>query len=224
MTSAAAVEAEFLQHARALGQLVAAGYVEHQDEICRGLKEMARNDLALRYYLIAASANPNMRRLSGAQSFAVYADDVVMMRFNLWIPRAHRPNGVDTMYDKYFSIDVPHNHSYDFFTVGVIGPGYVSDFFETSADLTDVVAGDTIDFEREWTDQLELGRTFFVPQQSVFHLQRYPESFSVSLNLIPHQPVVRGGKQLILASDRRTVETVLYATPQGPVAAENEAA
>jgi hypothetical protein len=61
-------------------------------------------------------------------------------RLNAWYPDSKTVTvELETQLNDYFSIDSCHNHSVDFFTVGLLGPGYTTEFRETTEDLSDAV-------------------------------------------------------------------------------------
>src|SRR5690606_25176669 len=152
----------------------------------------------------------------GAQSFALYSDDVFMLRINNWYPKARLSVEGDDEYRKYFSIGICHNHNFDFFTTCVVGPGYTSDFLETEDDVSALEEGDEVRFSRGWSVGLGLGDTMFVPRETHFHTQQLPDAFSATINLIPLAGQSQSGRQYTLCDDRRTVKRVIVGDVRPP--------
>lgn len=187
-----------------LAEHVRAGHATHVAQITEAMSALADRNVALRYFLFRATVDARFRRLTSAQSFYVYGCDAFYFRLNAWYPERRMARiELETELNQYFSIDSCHNHSVDFFTVGLLGPGYTTEFCHTADDLSDVGVGDTVRFDRCWNDQLSLGRALFVPKSHIFHTQYAPEAYSLSLNLIVREPVTC--RQFRLADDKRTI-------------------
>lgn len=178
----------------------------NRGDILEEMKGFAHQHEALRFFLATAIANARYRTLSSAQSFFLFGNDHFRMRINAWYPQAGRTGNTKERFETFFSIDRCHNHSADLFTVGVFGPGYTTQFKESSQDLKQVVVGDRIAFDRVWDDQLEMGRALFIPKSTVFHTQFCPSEYSMSLNLVIDQTA--DCLQFELENDRETVRRV----------------
>ncbi|RUL69181.1 transposase [Dyella choica] len=117
-----------------------------------------------------------------AQVFALGGGRNFFMRANFW-PAAH-----DSMYQasgpRPFFYDLPHDHNFDFLTVGYYGPGYLSDFYEY--EYNDVVGylGEIIKLRYVGREALPQGRTMLYRTSVDIHNQLPPESFSVSINVV----------------------------------------
>lgn len=212
---------EFKCRVERLSTLVKDGARTNHDEIMHELSGFPSHHEALRYFLTSAISDPSRRRLLSAQSFFLYANDHMLIRINAWYPQSGRSGNLRERFDSFFTIDRCHNHSADFFTVGILGPGYTSEFKETSQDLEQVSLGDKITFDRVWEDQLNIGKTIFLPKGSLFHTQFAPKEYSMSLNLI----VDNGASclQFELGEDRETV-TKVYDFVEGDQVSRQKAA
>ena len=190
-----------------LEKLVGDSFIDNQEEICYELTKLTHNNLALRYFLYSALKDAEKRNLVAAQSFMVHVSKLFYIRINLWYPlQGVAMTTLNDALENYFSVDLPHNHNYDFFTVGILGPGYVSDFLISSQETGCLRAGDTVSFDSEFRTKLSLGKSIFVPKDTHYHTQYAPEEFSVSLNLIP--TVELFSRQIVLLKDRKTVDKV----------------
>ncbi|MDI1296586.1 MAG: hypothetical protein PSY12_12000 [bacterium] len=199
----------FNQRIQTLKDLISQGYVAHQDKICSELSALAYDDLAIRFCIDRLASDPFSKVMRGAQSFILMQCNEFMLRINLWFPETKLPSSVLERYDDYFSVGVCHNHNFDFFTLGILGRGYTSKFFETADVLGEKWRGDEIDFSRSWEVSLAQGVSIFVKRDSQFHVQFAPEDFSISLNLIPRQKILDDDRQFIMCRDMRTIDKVL---------------
>lgn len=108
------------------------------------------------------------------------------MRANFWPARqdpAVKVNGGKT----YF-YGVPHDHNFDFMTVGYYGPGYGSDFYEYRYEDVAGYAGEKVDLKYVGRHYLPVGRVMLYRCSVDVHDQVPPESFSISVNVMIRQP------------------------------------
>lgn len=187
--------------------LVISGYEDHREEVLGELTGLSENHAALRYYLDMCKTRAVGRRLIGAQSFLVFSCAEFYLRLNIWLPEERSRSLFSEARGRYYSIGVCHNHSVDFFTVGLFGSGYSSDFFMTDQNLVGLKAGDKLEFTETRTLQLSKGKAVFVRRDRDFHIQYYPTELSISLNLIPIAE--RSPAQYTVDMKNRTVEKVL---------------
>lgn len=195
----------------ALEPLVQAGHRRNAEKINDVMGQFSRNALAVRMLLLRLAGNEVAFALSGAQSFFLYATDSFALRLNAWYPVPRLNQDAVTDFLEYFSIGFCHNHNFDFFTTCVLGEGYHSQFLETSVDTETLTTGSQVPFDREWEERLTLGSSLFVPRDTVFHTQKVPDSFSVTINLIPVGGRSRSGRQYTLDEDRHRVRRVIIA-------------
>lgn len=184
------------------------GHCAKADEICSLAETLCEDELALRYFTKSALTSSEKRKLSAAQSFLVYSCAEFVTRINLWFPNDARvpERSIDDL-RQYFSYNLCHNHNYDFFTVCLLGSGYAADFFTASQDLTSLKAGDEVVPDIEWSMKLPKGASLFVPKDTHFHTQFEPESFSVTLNLVPVAPTET--RQYLLHQNSRRVQRII---------------
>lgn len=201
------IESDFKDAVAAIAPYILDDYVANSDTICGLMCAFAENRLALRYFLFRAGVDERFRRLTSAQSFYVFGCNEFHFRMNAWYPASSLADSTRArLLDEYFSIDSCHNHSVDFFTVGLLGPGYTTEFRESLEDLSNHGIGDKVTFSRSWNDRLTEGKALFVRKSSIFHTQYKPESYSVSLNLVVREPV--RCKQFSLEDDKETIRDV----------------
>lgn len=86
-----------------------------------------------------------------------------------------------------FFYDLPHDHNFSFLTVGYLGPGYWSDYYRFDG-RADVQPGDAAGLVFEERARLEPGKLMLYRAHRDVHVQRPPDRFSVSLNILGATP------------------------------------
>lgn len=202
-----AVECSFLEVVEEITALVDHGHTANTDRILTLMSALSADGLALRYFLYKGCLDARFRKLTSAQSFFVYGCESFYLRLNAWYAKSTLVDSQSVgRLERYFSIDNCHNHSFDFFTVGLLGSGYTTDFGSTSENLSNLQVGDRIRFDRVWSDQLTRGRAFFVEKGVMFHTQYAPADYSVSLNLMIRKDQLC--RQFSLGADKETVSEI----------------
>lgn len=105
-----------------------------------------------------------------------------MIRANLWPAEADsvvRQSGTDP-----FFYHVPHDHNFSFLTVGYLGPGYWSDYYEFDYDAVIGFPGEKVDLRFVEKSRLEQGKVMLYRAHKDIHLQLPADSLSVSLNIV----------------------------------------
>lgn len=160
-------------------------HIANAEQILACIQNWAYTGDAIRFFVNRSLNNPLYTILVGDNSFIVHVEELFSVRLNVWHPFGSNVSAVNSNdIARFKRIDQVHNHNYDFFTVGVLGPGYCSDFKVTQNSESWEI-GDTVIFDRTFSVQLSLGEALFVPKDTFFHRQHAPSSFSVSLNVIP---------------------------------------
>lgn len=164
------------------------------------------DDLAARASLLAALARDRgfladlaiaelKDRCSGQVAHNVYGPQVFMLRppngryvlrANFW-PAAADP-AVRASGTAPFFYDLPHDHNFSFLTVGYLGPGYWSDYYEYDGAAPAGYAGEPVDLRFVERSQLGEGRVLLYRAHRDIHVQHPPERFSVSLNILASDP------------------------------------
>lgn len=87
-----------------------------------------------------------------------------------------------------FVYDVPHDHNFDFLTVGYCGPGYASDYYEY--DYADVAGYPGEDAGLRFVERsvLKPGKLMLYRRHVDLHSQLPPDSLSVSVNVMRLDP------------------------------------
>ncbi len=108
------------------------------------------------------------------------------LRANIWPARgdpAYQASGAAS-----FVYGLPHDHNFDFVTVGYFGPGYVSDYYEYDYASVSGEEGEAVDLRFVERSALSEGRVLHYRAHRDVHCQHPPESLSVSLNICAANP------------------------------------
>lgn len=86
-----------------------------------------------------------------------------------------------------FLYHVPHDHAFDFLTVGYMGPGYWSDHYEHDGTLLGL-PGEKVALRHVESSALSEGRVLLYRAHRDIHVQRPPDRMSISLNILTSLP------------------------------------
>jgi hypothetical protein len=104
------------------------------------------------------------------------------MRPNIWPSRDEhifRASAPDT-----FVYELPHDHNFDFLTVGYFGPGYWSDYWEFDYEAVAGVVGEPAGLRYVERSPLEQGKVMHYRAHRDVHSQLPPDALSVSINIM----------------------------------------
>lgn len=90
-----------------------------------------------------------------------------------------------------FFYHVPHDHNFSFLTVGYLGPGYWSDYYEYDHGAVVGVPGEKVDLRFVETAKLDPGKVMLYRAHRDVHNQLPADEMSVSINVMeasPRQP------------------------------------
>jgi len=118
-----------------------------------------------------------------------------------------------------FFYGVPHDHNFSFLTVGYLGPGYWSDYYEY--DYRSVVGypGEHVNLRFIEKARLEEGKVMLYRAHKDIHLQLPADAMSVSLNILEasHSSVFRDQYEFDL--DNQTIAKIMTRTALEPMLA-----
>lgn len=109
-----------------------------------------------------------------------------LIRANFW-PAADDPTLLASGSEHNF-YHQPHDHNFDFLTVGYAGPGYRSRWYECDPPIRDGHIGATVHLVPVEEGQLTPGRILHYRAHRDVHDQLPPEALSISINIIPERP------------------------------------
>lgn len=123
----------------------------------------------------------------GPQVFMLHPPDGrFVLRANFW-PAAGDSVLRDSGPSAFF-YDMPHDHNFSFLTVGYLGPGYWSDYYDYDGDAVVGMPGEDAGLRFVERSRLAEGRLLLYRAHRDVHAQRPPDSFSVSLNILAADP------------------------------------
>jgi hypothetical protein len=118
-----------------------------------------------------------------------------------------------------FFYNVAHDHNFSFLTVGYLGPGYWSDYYEY--DYGDVVGfpGEAVNLKYVEKARLEQGKVLLYRAHKDVHLQLPADAMSVSLNIVEtsHSTTFRDQYRFDLENSR--IEGIMTRTSLEPMLA-----
>ena len=142
------------------------------DLVIEELKRQCSDQLARNQY------GPQVILLHSARSF--------LIRANFW-PAEGDSVVVNSGKDPFF-YGVPHDHNFSFLTVGYLGPGYWSDYFEYDYERVVGFPGEKVDLRFVERSRLSEGKVMLYRRHRDVHLQLPPDALSVSLNILASSP------------------------------------
>lgn len=159
-------------------------------------------------------------RLSGQRATNRYSAQVVMLqpptgrffiRANFWpgnddaVMRDSGPSA--------FLYGVPHDHNFSFLTVGYVGPGYWSDYYEYDHEQAVGRVGEKIDLRAVGRSRLAEGRVMLYRAHRDVHNQWPADAFSVSLNVMEVSERQGWTDQYRFDVDKGEISGILNAAP-----------
>ena len=104
------------------------------------------------------------------------------LRANIWPSMGDamvRASGKDT-----FVLELPHDHNFNFLTLGYFGPGYWSDFYEADYDAIAGYIGEPVALRHIGRQRLEEGMIQLYRAHIDVHAQLPADALSVSVNVV----------------------------------------
>jgi hypothetical protein len=125
------------------------------------------------------------------------------LRANIWLP-IEQGARTELFQKRLYSYELPHDHNFNFLTVGYFGSGYTTDIFEYEWENCLGYLGERAQTRFLGRYQLHPGRVMLYRGGRDIHIQYAPEDVSVSLNLMGRNVDVRWDQQYIfdLEGDR----------------------
>lgn len=131
------------------------------------------------------------------------------MRANIW-PSRHEAVMRDSG-EAAFAYGLPHDHNFDFLTIGYHGRGYRSDHYELDPARVTGTIGEQVDLRFVESSVLHIGRVMHYRARRDVHCQYAPETLSVSINLMHSAPHQRWQDQFQYDVERGRIARVLTA-------------
>jgi hypothetical protein len=173
------------------------------------VSEFANNGAALREFINNIGAGGKWPSMSGAQSFLLENNSYFYIRINIWYPSSNL--AALQIYRRYLSIEECHNHNFNFFTTCVLGPGYTTDFFTDLNHQMIKKPGDKVELTFNRKLKLSKGQVLFVERDSDYHIQHWPDGYSITLNLVPVGKDNFSAQQYIIDFTTKLVKIIIAA-------------
>jgi len=179
-----------------LVDLLESGHFDPDDEasiasFAPALRRLARN----RTFLGDLVVDELKQRCAGQVERNHYSAQVILLhtsprrfgiRANLW-PAAGDSVVADSGREAFF-YGMPHDHNFSFLTVGYLGPGYWSDYYEYDYERTVGFTGEKVELKFVERSRLSEGKVMLYRRFRDIHSQMPPDSLSVSLNIVAISP------------------------------------
>jgi hypothetical protein len=151
------------------------------------LRRLGNNRDFLAEAMLAELKDPK----GGEEDASAYGPQVIMlsglgseyfMRANFW--PGHGDHVFRASGKNAFSYELPHDHNFDFLTLGYFGPGYASDYYEYDYDAVTGMVGEKAGLRFIERSTLDPGKLMLYRAHLDVHSQLPPESLSVSVNIM----------------------------------------
>lgn len=118
-----------------------------------------------------------------------------------------------------FLYGLPHDHNFSFLTVGYLGPGYWSDYYEYDYGSVVGYPGEHVDLRFVEKARLEQGKVMLYRAHKDIHLQLPADAMSVSINILEtsHSSVFRDQYRFDL--EKQTIDGIMTRTSLEPMLA-----
>lgn len=155
------------------------------------LRALSRN----RRFLADLAIDELKTRCAGQRRTNPYSAQVMLLRppSDRYVLRAafwpaERDHVMRTSGPAAFLYHVPHDHGFDFLTVGYLGPGYGSDYYDYDGESVDGAPGEAVALRFVERSTLSEGRMLLYRANRDIHAQLPAQSLSVSLNILASRP------------------------------------
>jgi len=114
------------------------------------------------------------------------ASEKYFIRANFW--PSERDSVFKTSGNSPFFYHVPHDHNFSFLTVGYLGPGYWSEYYEYDFGAVTGIPGEKVDLRFVEKSRLEPGKVMLYRAHRDVHNQLPADDMSVSINIMHASP------------------------------------
>lgn len=135
------------------------------------------------------------------------------IRANIW-PSAE-DHILQSSGEKQFFYHVPHDHSFNFLTIGYYGPGYRSNYFEYDYDAVAGYPGEIVPLRFIENSALDEGKVMLYRASIDVHDQLPGESMSISLNIMQDDVLGYAHDQYGFDLEKNTVSSLMNRVSAG---------
>jgi hypothetical protein len=118
-----------------------------------------------------------------------------------------------------FFYGVPHDHNFSFLTVGYLGPGYWSDYYEYDYAQVHGFTGEPVDLRFVEKSRLEQGKVMLYRAHRDVHNQLPADETSISINILGSTPCHHLRDQYRFDLERGRIDGILNRTALEPLIA-----
>lgn len=118
-----------------------------------------------------------------------------------------------------FFYGVPHDHNFSFLTVGYLGPGYWSEYYEYDYEQVSGYTGEKVDLKFIEKSKLDQGKVMLYRTHKDVHNQLPADEMSISLNILETDYSIALRDQYRFNLERSEVDGILTITPLEPLLA-----
>lgn len=111
-----------------------------------------------------------------------------------------------------FFYDMPHDHNFPFLTIGYLGPGYWSDYYEYDVAAITGLPGEPAGLRFVERSRLEPGKLMLYRMRRDVHAQLPPDAFSVSLNILGSDVAQPWLDQFVFDTGANTIQRPITCT------------
>lgn len=193
--------------------------LRHEDGVVHAATALARL-AANSDFLVQRAVEELKDHCSAQQRSNNYGAQVLMLhqvpgryfvRANFW-PALDDPVVQASGTDHYF-YHIPHDHNFDFVTVGYAGPGYRSRWFEYDHDSIAGYVGEPVALVPVEDGMLHQGRVLHYRAHRDVHDQLPPSRLSISLNIVPEAAMAQWRNQYLFDVHRACITGLPTITP-----------
>lgn len=130
-----------------------------------------------------------------------------LLRANFW-PAEGDGVMVNSGRDRFF-YGLPHDHNFSFLTVGYVGSGYWSDYYEYDHGSVAGIPGEEVELRFVERSRLSPGKVLLYRRNLDVHSQHPPEDLSVSLNIMALSPASEFREQYSFDLERSAISRVI---------------
>ena len=184
------------------------------DSLCEhapALKALSNNKSFLANIMtrdLVAYMDGAQNRTFNPNSIIVFHARDYTVRANVWMP-LHTDANKRSLEKRAFSYHAPHDHNYNFTTVGYYGVGYESALYEH--EFPEGQRPEEGDLDLRFIERIQLheGTTMSYRAFRDVHEQHPPADVSVSLNLLAHPSELSGQKQFFFNVPGKAIASVV---------------
>lgn len=184
------------------------GWRSRKLEIAQLMRCFRHDAEALRALVRTHVADGRWPLMQGTQSFYLHSCEKFRIRANLWFPASH-PLAGEAGYRDFLSIEKCHNHDFAFFTICVLGSGYTTRLYTADNYRQDLTVGQRVEMQENTTLNLQGDSVMFIERDFDFHSQLFPDTLSVTVNLIPVRDV-RHSVQYSVSEPEGVIERKIF--------------